>query len=117
MDASQRRLGKQISTCSCGGRLRPAVVWFGEALPEAELTAAFDAAAHCDLFCAMGTSNQGYPAARLPFAAHSHGAYVIEINPEPTALSEKVDLSIRKPAGIALPQLYEEFHAARVSKA
>ena len=98
--------------CSCGGRLRPDVVWFGESLPPLILDEAFEAAANCDLFFSIGTSQQVYPAARLPLVAREQGAYVIEINPEPTPLSGTADLSLREKAGNALPELFEEFHVA-----
>ena len=101
-----------INYCECGGMLRPAVVWFGESLPISTLNAAFDAVHQCDILFTIGTSAQVYPAAQLPFEAHRQGAYVIEVNPEPTGFSTQADLSIRKPAGEALPRLYEEFYAA-----
>ena len=51
---------------SCGALVRPGVVWFGEALPDAELAAAVDAAAACDVLLAVGTSGVVYPAAEIP---------------------------------------------------
>src|SRR5262249_55843949 len=39
-----------------GGRYRPAVVWFGEALPQDALQAAIEASAVCDVFLSVGTS-------------------------------------------------------------
>lgn len=52
---------------SCGGRVRPGVVWFGESLPELEWMAAKEAAANCEVFLCVGTSSLVYPAASLPF--------------------------------------------------
>lgn len=65
----------------CGGFLRPDVVWFGEALPEPILDAAWEAAATCDVFLSIGTSNAVQPAASLPWHAAAHGATVIVVNP------------------------------------
>src|SRR5688572_14812511 len=42
--------------CSCGGRWRPDVVWFGEELPVEAIARAQRAAASCDFFVSAGTS-------------------------------------------------------------
>ncbi len=91
--------------CECGGMLRPAVVWFGEALPEVTLAAAVAAARQADVFLALGTSSVVYPAAALPRIALARGARVIEINPEETALTPDADISLRGTTGGLLPQL------------
>ncbi len=90
---------------SCGARLRPDVVWFGEPIPGGALTTASIAAADCDLFLAAGTSAMVQPAAGLAELARANGAIVVEVNPEDTALSDRADFHIRQPAGIALPAL------------
>jgi NAD-dependent deacetylase len=89
----------------CGGRLRPAVVWFNENLPERILDQAFAAADRSEVFLSVGTSSLVYPAAQLPHQAADHGALLVEINPEPTPLSPRVDFSLRGPAGRLLPAL------------
>jgi len=91
--------------CACGGLLRPAVVWFGEALPEAELESAQRAARGAALVLVVGTSSLVHPAAALPAIAHAAGAYVVEINPERTPLSDRVDERLVGPAGVVLPAL------------
>jgi NAD-dependent protein deacetylase/lipoamidase len=91
--------------CDCGARLRPDVVWFGEALPEEALGRAFEAARQADVVLVIGTSSLVYPAAHLPVAAQSAGAFVIEINPERTPLSDAADLSIRGKAAVHVPSL------------
>ncbi|MEE9169449.1 MAG: NAD-dependent deacylase [bacterium] len=91
--------------CECGGLIRPDVVWFGEMLPEEAITDANTAARNCDLFFSIGTSGLVYPAAALPEIAKSHGAYVVEVNPNPTATSFYADEIIEEKSGIALPEL------------
>jgi NAD-dependent deacetylase len=91
--------------CKCGGMLRPAVVWFGEPLPEQELSRAVTAAQAAQLFLVVGTSSVVYPAAALPRLALEHGARVIEVNPEATELTRLADISLRGTAGEILPQL------------
>jgi NAD-dependent deacetylase len=92
---------------SCGGLARPAVVWFGEALPSAVVARAIDAAA-CDIFLGVGTSSVVYPAAGLVDTARAHGAFVVEINPEATPASATVDVSIRAAAEDVLPAIDRE---------
>jgi NAD-dependent deacetylase len=89
----------------CEDRIRPGVVWFGEALPDDAWDAATEAAMHCTLMLVVGTSGLVYPAAGLPALARRHGAVVVEINPEPTALSTEVDHVWRATAAQALPLL------------
>jgi NAD-dependent deacetylase len=86
----------------CGGRFRPQVVWFGEALPLREWTLAAQAAARADVKVVVGTSAIVQPAASL---ALGDGAFVVEINPDETAISDAVDLSLRARASEVLPEI------------
>jgi NAD-dependent deacetylase len=98
--------------CGCGGMLRPAVVWFGEALPETVLEAAFAAAQECDLFLTVGTSAVVYPAAALPRLALDRGVPVIEVNTEETPLSFVATHSFRGRSGEILPALVAAYASA-----
>ena len=53
----------------------------------------------------FGTSSVVYPAAGLIESAITAGAKVLEINPEATPLSDRVEWSIRGKSGQVLPQL------------
>lgn len=99
--------------CACGGLYRPAVVWFGEALPAAALERAIEETSRCDLFVVAGTSATVFPAAGLIDVAAGAGAAVVEINPEETALSRRAALSLRQTAGRALPALVAEIARCR----
>jgi NAD-dependent deacetylase len=92
----------------CGGMLRPDVVWFGEMLPEDALQKAYGAAKNCDVFFSVGTSAVVYPAASLPEIAFRQGAFVIEINPEPTPVTDFAHVSLRGKSGEILPQIVEK---------
>ena len=71
--------------CGQGGALRPHVVWFGE-MP-LELDAIYAALAACELFLAVGTSGQVYPAAGFVEEVRRHGrAHTVELNLEPSAV-------------------------------
>jgi len=89
----------------CGGVLKTATVYFGEALDPAVLDAAAAAAADCDVFLAVGTSLGVYPAAGLVEVAAAHGARVVIVNAEPTPYDGLADLVVREPIGTALPLL------------
>lgn len=92
---------------NCGALLRPDVVWFGEMLPSDTLSAAHGSAEACRVMLVIGTSGLVYPAAGLPHTARSHGATVVEINPEPTPLSDEADYRLEQPAGTGLPALVD----------
>jgi NAD-dependent deacetylase len=89
---------------ACGGRWRPDIVWFGESLPAALWREAERAAARADVILVVGTSAVVYPAAALA-TRYNANAYIAEINPETTAISDGVDCAIREPAAVALPLL------------
>lgn len=100
--------GVDVPRCAaCGGLLRPHVVWFGEALPRAALEAAVESAWACDVFFSIGTSGLVQPAASLAIAAKNRGALLVEINAEPTPLTEKCDFSFRGRSGEILPALVQ----------
>jgi len=88
----------------CGGMWRPDIVWFGEALPADALEAAFAAARRADFMLVVGTSGMVQPAASLA-TKRATRAYVVEVNPEQTALTAHVDRSIRARASDVLPRL------------
>ena len=90
---------------SCGGLLRPDVVWFGESLPRDQLEMAVEASRSCEVFFSIGTSGVVQPAASLAYAARNKGAIVVEINAEPTPLSPKVDFFFQGKSGDILPGL------------
>jgi NAD-dependent deacetylase len=93
--------------CRCGALLRPNVVWFGEALPTEAMRQAYAAAESCDVMLVIGTSALVQPAASLPMIAKAHGAYVVEVNLEPTPLTPLADESHRGAAGDVLPRLLD----------
>ncbi len=89
----------------CKGLVRPDVVWFGEYLPQDEFIAAEKAAQRSDVFFSLGTSGIVYPAASIPQLAKNSGAFVIEINPETTPLTEIADVTILGKTGKVLPEI------------
>jgi NAD-dependent deacetylase len=95
----------------CRGLARPGVVWFGEAIPQAALRIASEAAS-CDLFLAIGTSAVVYPAAAMAAEAGARGAFTVEINPEATPATSGVDLALPGPAEQVLDSVEERLRTA-----
>ena len=99
--------GERATCRACNGLIRPGVVWFGEMLPPAAFEAAQKAAQRADVFLSVGTSAVVYPAADLPVLAREYGAYVAEVNVEPSAIARYIDETVLGPAGEVLPQLVD----------
>lgn len=112
-DVMLEEKGKVPRCESCGGLIRPDVVWFGEMLPQETFREAVDAASRCDIFLCIGTSGIVYPAASLPHVARDQGSYVVEINPEYTDLSPIVSETIIGKAGTVVPALLTELQHSR----
>ncbi len=99
---------EEVPKCeSCGGMIRPDVVWFGEMLPQEIFTEAEKKASESDVCFIVGTSAVVYPAAYIPISAKEAGAILIEINIEPTNITNQVDYSITGKAGEVLPKIFE----------
>lgn len=88
---------------SCGGRLRPGVVLFGEALDEAVLDEACRVSSEADLFVVLGSSLLVSPANALPrLALTRNDAKLVIVNREATALSSLATLELRTGIGETL---------------
>jgi NAD-dependent deacetylase len=94
-----------LPRCGCGALLRPAVVWFGEALDSVVLLEAVRVAEAADVCLVIGTSALVQPAASLPLSTLRAGGTIVEVNPEPTPLTRAATVSLAGPAAIILPEL------------
>jgi NAD-dependent protein deacetylase/lipoamidase len=108
-DVHERVLGGEAApTCDwCAGRLKPATVSFGQAMPERETAAAFAAAAECDLMLVIGSSLVVYPAAAIPEAAVRAGAPMVIVNREPTPLDSLAAVVVNGAAGESMSRIAE----------
>jgi NAD-dependent deacetylase len=95
----------------CGGLLRPHVVWFGEPLDRMDVLAANIECNGCDAMLVVGTSGIVYPAAGFPWLAKGHGARIVEVNIEPTPITEFADVTLLGPAQEVLPELVRTLRA------
>ena len=92
--------------CGCGGLLRPDIVWFGEPIPQdiwEESVSFLQGSANAALI--IGTSSVVWPAAFIPEIARQNQVHTIEINLEPTPISDSVDVALFGKAGEILPQI------------
>ena len=89
--------------CRSPGNLRPHVVWFGEMpLHINQINMALEA---CNIFIAIGTSGNVYPAAGFYQTAKNCQAHTVELNLEKTGSS--FDTRIYGPATQVVPEYFE----------
>lgn len=98
--------------CGKSGGLRPDIIWFGE-MPY-HLDEIQSLLSGCELFVAVGTSGNVYPAAGFVQAARRAGAFTMEINLEPSQVNEDFDVRRYGPAGTLVPTLVDEILAGEV---
>jgi NAD-dependent deacetylase len=92
---------------ACGGLLRPAVVWFGEALDQEILYEIYRCLERAQAMLVVGTSGAVQPAASFGLVAKRAGAFVAEVNRSKTPQSPFFDVSLQGKAGELMPQLVE----------
>ncbi|MGJ8602913.1 MAG: NAD-dependent deacylase [Marivita sp.] len=80
---------------------RPDIVWFGE-MPY-HMERILDAIQTCDLFAAIGTSGQVYPAAGFVEEARLAGAATVELNLRDSDMSHAFEHHILGPASRTVP--------------
>jgi NAD-dependent deacetylase len=88
--------------CTCGAKIRPSIIWFGESLDASILQEASQALQEADLFLSIGTSAQVWPAAAFIPQAAKLDCPVLEINPNATDMSRLASLCLKASASEAL---------------
>ena len=96
----------------CGAPLRPAVVWFGEPLPQIVWREAERTCGALDCLLVVGTSAVVYPAASLIELAATGGATIISANTEPSGSFAADHFELIGPASKVVPQLLEGMRLA-----
>jgi NAD-dependent deacetylase len=95
--------GEEDPACLvCGGILKTGTVAFGQPLDVRILTEAAEAAQHCDVALAIGTSLIVQPAALLCDVAVKSGSPLVVINSSETPYDDVAALVIREPIGRTL---------------
>jgi NAD-dependent deacetylase len=98
----------------CRGVVKSATISFGQPMPEQAVADAKAMTLDADLFLALGSSLQVYPAAGLPVLAAQNGTPLVIVNREPTGLDGLADLVINADIGDTLTTMQETL-AARIS--
>lgn len=88
---------------------RPDIVWFGEYPYDMDRIEA--ALGSCEVFAAIGTSGQVYPAAGFVQLARAAGAHTVELNLEPSAVSRAFHEHRFGPAGEVVPEWVDSLGA------
>jgi NAD-dependent deacetylase len=96
----------------CQGILRPDVVLFGEELPELKMGRLWsEVQAGFDVVFSIGTSSL-FPYVAAPvLEARKRGIPTVEINPESTAVTRRVDHKIAGGAAEALDRIWQQYLA------
>ena len=95
----------EVGRCSCGGRMRPHIVFFGE-IP-LEMPRIEREIAESTLMIVIGTSGNVYPAAGFVNWARQTGAQTVYIGPEPPLNASAFTHIVEGKAGEVLPGLFD----------
>jgi len=95
----------EVARCTCGARLRPHIVFFGEIPLEMERIQR--EIARSTLMLVIGTSGNVYPAASFVHWARQAGARTVYIGPEPPLNANAFSQAIEGKAGEVLPGLFQ----------
>lgn len=87
--------------CAVQNEMRPDIVWFGE-MPYF-MDEIYQALFQADVFIAIGTSGNVYPAAGFVAEANSSNTHTVEINLEPSSVQSQFDEQHYGKAGQVLP--------------
>jgi len=101
----EMHVGETCPSCAAP-RARPDIVWFGE-MPY-HMDEIFAAISKADVFVAIGTSGNVYPAAGFVAEATRAGAATLEINLEPSAVGSQFEDGLWGPATQTVPQWVDE---------
>ena len=96
---------------SCGGRLKPATISFGQSLNPEDLARASQEAMGADVMIAIGSTLIVQPVAELPVLAKQNGAFLAILNLSETPLDGIADVLIDAKAGEVLPRVVEMVEA------
>jgi NAD-dependent deacetylase len=95
----------RVPYCECGYALKPAVVFFGETLPEEAYARAGEWARRADVLLVAGSSLQVYPVAGLPQVTLSAGGKLVILTASSTPYDLQATVVERGPLEEVLPRL------------
>lgn len=100
----QMSVGDPCPSCTAPAA-RPDIVWFGE-MPY-QMDRIIEALSRADIFAAIGTSGNVYPAAGFVAEAARAGATTVEINLEPSSVGSQFEDALMGPATQTVPAWVE----------
>lgn len=104
-----RMLLRLLPRCQvCRSRMRPAIVFFGEQLPQDAWHAAQTAAVDCDAMLVVGTSATVFPAAMLPGIAQDTGSKIVVATLDPDFVAPWADVTVVGPATETVPVIFQD---------
>ncbi|MGB6975418.1 MAG: NAD-dependent deacylase [Terracidiphilus sp.] len=95
----------EVGRCACGARLRPHIVFFGEA--PLEMDTILEEIGRATLMVVVGTSGSVYPAAGFVSRARRKGARTAYVGPEAPLNAHAFTQMVLGKAGEVLPELFE----------
>ena len=95
--------GNGVPLCSCGGVIRPDIVFYEEALDQDIISSAVHYIRNADVLIIGGTSLVVYPAAAL--INYFRGSKLVLINQDKTSQDDYADLVIRDKIGEVFSQI------------
>ena len=100
------RAGEDDPACrTCGGILKSDTISFGQALVPEVIERAMTVSGEADLFIAVGTTLQVFPAAHALPTAREAGARIVILNAEPTPMDRMAHAVLRGSIGEVLPAI------------
>jgi len=103
-----------VDCTSCGGPLKPDVVYFGESVPPTRVTDSYAMVDSASSLLVLGSSLHVYSGRRFVTHAHKLGIPIIIVNQGETKADELANVRLNASLGSTLTQL-SEICAARVS--
>jgi NAD-dependent deacetylase len=96
-----------VPRCDCGFQLKTRVVLFGEALPEAAIDAAYEAAAAADVLLVVGSSLLVAPVSQLPAIVLRRGGKLAILTESETPYDDEAHVRLHGRAGAELTATVE----------
>ena len=108
-ESSEDTIAVSLPKCSCGGVLKPDIIFFGEEIPISAILGVQDAIETTDVMLVVGTTGEVFPASLIPIEAKRRGAIIIEVNTQPSSFTyDTTDIFLQGLATKILHVLEEE---------
>ena len=98
---------------TCGGIVKPKIVFFGEEMPQKEMLRAWAMVAEADAVLVIGSTLSVYPAAHLPLEVSGRGDPMVIVNRGPTDHDRLAAAKLEGGAGEVVPPLVDAIIASQ----